>query len=84
MYVVCLELHVCKVKYLGICPYEFEMDMSERVHFKVFYFYILQHFTLTGGLGAIKVGVRGREVHPCSQLFPITCPLVILVKNTFI
>ena len=21
--------------------YEFEMDMSERVHFKVFYFYIL-------------------------------------------
>ena len=26
---------------LGVCPYGFEMDMSERVHFKVIYFYIL-------------------------------------------
>ena len=34
------------------------MDMSERVHFKVLYFYVLQHFTLTGGLAAIKEGVR--------------------------
>ena len=34
------------------------MDMSERVHFKVLYFYILQHFTLTEGLGVIK-GVLG-------------------------
>ena len=59
------------------------MDMSERVHFKV-YFYILQHFTLTGGLGAIKGGVKGVGVHPSSQLFPIMCPWVILDKNTFI
>ena len=59
MYAVCLELHVYKVTHLGVCLYGFEMDMSERVHFKVLYFYILQHFTLTGRLGAIKVGVRG-------------------------
>ena len=58
MYVVFLELHVCKVRYLGVSPYEFEMDMSKRVHFKVLYFYILQHFTLTGGLGAIKGVLR--------------------------
>ena len=49
-----------QVRHLGVCPYGFEMDMSERVHFKVLYFYILQHFTLTGELGAIKGGVRGR------------------------
>ena len=54
IYVVCLGLHVCKVRHLGVCPYGFEMDMSERVHFKVLYFYILQHFTLAGGLGVIK------------------------------
>ena len=60
------------------------MDMSERVQFKVLYFYILQHFTLTGGLGAIKGMLGGREVHPSSQLFPIMHPWVILVKNTFI
>ena len=35
-----------------------EMDMSERVHFKVLYFYILQHFTLTGGLGQLR-GCQG-------------------------
>ena len=68
-------VHVCsmsgatcmKVRCLGVCLYEFEMDMSERVHFKVLYFYILQHFTLTGELGVIEEGVsRGREVHPSS------------------
>ena len=59
MYVVCLELCICKVRHLGICPYGFEMDMSERVHFKVLYFYILQHITLTGVLGMIKGDVRG-------------------------
>ena len=57
------------------------MNMSERVHFKVLYFYILQHFTLTGGLGVIKGGVRGVGVHPSSQLFPIMHPWVILVKK---
>ena len=41
MHVVCLELHVCKVRHLGVCLYRFERDMSERVHFKVLYFYIL-------------------------------------------
>ena len=46
------------VRHLGVCLYEFEMDMSERVHFKVLYFYILQHFTLTAGLGVIKGDVR--------------------------
>ena len=40
-----------QVRHLGVCLYGFEKDMSERVHFKVFYFYILQNFTLTGGLG---------------------------------
>ena len=59
MYAVWLGLHVCKVRHLDVCLYGFEMDMSERVHFKVLYFYISQHFTLTGGLGAIKGGVRG-------------------------
>ena len=49
-----------QVRCLGVYPYGFEMDMSERVHFKVLYFYILQHFTLTGGLGTIKGDVRGR------------------------
>ena len=58
MYAVCLELCVYKVRHLGVCPYGFEMDMSERVHFKVLYLYILQHFTLTGGLGVIKGSVR--------------------------
>ena len=48
-----------QVRHLGVCLYGFEMDMSKRVHFKVLYFYILQHFTLTGGLGVIKGGVRG-------------------------
>ena len=33
--------------------------MSERVHFQVLYFIFYKHFTLTGGLGAIKGGVRG-------------------------
>ena len=56
----CLELCIYKVSHLGVCLYEFKRDMSERVHFKVLYFYILQHFTLTGGLGAIKGSVRGR------------------------
>ena len=59
MYVVYLQLCISKVKHLGVCPYGFEKDMSERVHFKVLYFYILQHFTLTGRLGAIKEGVKG-------------------------
>ena len=58
MYAVCLGLCVCKVRHLGVCLYGFEMDMSERVHFKVLYFYILQHFTLTGRLGVIKGDVR--------------------------
>ena len=84
MYVVHLELHVCKVRHLGVCPYGFEMDMSERVHFQVLYFYILQHFTLAGGLEAIKGGDRDVGVHPSSQLHPILCPWVILLKNTFI
>ena len=61
MYVVCLGLYVYKVRHLGVCLYGFEMDLSERVHFKVLYFYILQHFTLTGGLGVIKGNVRGRS-----------------------
>ena len=55
----------------------FKKDMSERVHLKVLYFYLLQHFTLTGGLGVIKGDIRGR-VHPSSQLFPIACPWMIL------
>ena len=59
MYAVYMGLHVCRVKHLGVCLYGFELDMSERVHFKVLYFYILQHFTLTGRLGAINGGVRG-------------------------
>ena len=65
MYAVYLELHVYKVRHLSVCLYGFEMDMSERVHFKVLYFYILQHFTLTGGLGAIKEDVRevGESTH---------------------
>ena len=72
MYVVYQELHIYKVRYLGVCPYGFEMDMSERVHFKVLYFYILQHFALTGGIGAIKGGVRQIEesIHPVSY-FPL-------------
>ena len=41
------------------CVYEFEMDMSERVHLKVLYFYILQHFTLTGELGVIEGVLEG-------------------------
>ena len=41
MYAVHMGLCVCKVRHLGVCPYGFEMDMSERVHFIVFYFYIL-------------------------------------------
>ena len=53
MYVVCLGLQVCKRRHLDVCPYEFERDMSERVHFRVLYFYNLEHFTLTGGLGVI-------------------------------
>ena len=40
------------------------MDMSERVHFKVLYFYILQHFTLTGGFGLIKGDIMGVESPP--------------------
>ena len=59
MYAVCLGLCVCKVRHLGVCAYGFEKDMSERVHFKVLYFYLLWHFTLTGGLAAIKGGIRG-------------------------
>ena len=58
MYVVYLGLYVCQVRHLAVCLHEFEMDMSERGHFKVLYFYILQHFTLTGGLGMIKRGAR--------------------------
>ena len=73
-----------KVRYLGICLYGFEMNMSERVHFKVLCFYILQCFTLTGGLGVIKGVVRGVGYPPISHLFPITHPWVILVINTFI
>ena len=58
-----------QVRYLDICPYGFEMDMSERVHFKVLYFYILQHFTLTGGLGVIKGMLGGRgSTHLVSYL----------------
>ena len=48
----------CMVRHLGVCPYGFKKDMSERVHLKVLYFYILWHFTLTGELGVIK-GVLG-------------------------
>ena len=84
-YMQCVwELCVCKERYFILYLYGFEMDISERVHFKVLYFYILQHFTLTGGLAVIKEDVSGLGVHPYSQLFLIMCPLVILVKNTFI
>ena len=34
--------------------------MSERVHLKVLYFYILWHFTLTRGLGVTKGVLEGR------------------------
>ena len=45
MYVVYLELHVCMVRHLSNCPYGFEMDMSERVHFKILYFYVNVDFS---------------------------------------
>ena len=47
------------MRHLDVCLYGFEMYMSERIHFKVLYFYVLQHFTLTGDLGAIKGDVKG-------------------------
>ena len=45
IYVVCLELYVCKVRHLDICLFRFERDMSERVHFKyyIFIFYSTLH-----------------------------------------
>ena len=58
MYAVCLELCIYKVRHLGVCPYGFKRDMSERVHLKVLYFYLLWHFTLTGKLGVIKGDIR--------------------------
>ena len=67
MYVAHLGLYVHKLRHLGVCLYGFEMDISERVHFKVLFFYILQHFTLTGGLGVIKeavMGVGGPPIQP--------------------
>ena len=54
-----LGLQKCMVRHLGVCPYGFKKAVSEWVHLKVLYFYILQHFTLTGGLGEIKRGIRG-------------------------
>ena len=70
MYAVHLGLCVCEVRHLDVCLYEFEMDMSERVHFKVLYFYILQHFTPTGGLGAIKGVLGGRGSTHLVSYFP--------------
>ena len=47
------------VRHLGVSLYGFEKGMSERTNLKVLYFYILKHFTLTGGLDVIK-GILGR------------------------
>ena len=69
------------VKHLGVSPYGFGNVMSERVHLKVLYFYILWHLTLTMELGATKGAVRRVGVHPSSQLFIIMFPWVSLVKT---
>ena len=46
MYVVYLELRVCKVRHLGICLYGFEMDMSEKGTFpSIIFLYFIALYT---------------------------------------
>ena len=54
----------------GCWSYGFEKALTERVPLKVLYFYILLHFTLIRGLGAIKGDIReiGESTHLVSYL----------------
>ena len=70
-YVKSVWSYKCVFRHLGVCLYGFERDMSERVHLKVLYFYILEHITLTRKVGAPKGDVRGYGVYPPSQMFTI-------------
>ena len=58
------------IRHLDVCPYGFGRDMSERVHWKAYYFYILLYFTLCRGID-LTGGVRGWGIHPPSQIFII-------------
>ena len=80
----CLELHLCKVRHMAIYLYGFEKDMSERSTFQsIIFLYFIALYTNWGTWGD-SGRYYGVGIHLSSQLFPIICPWVILLKNTFI